>query len=455
MNEKPSLQANFFPQPLRLALGIICGLLVLLLLAGAISIPFVFESQSLRYKFGLDRALLRTGKVFGMVAATLLLLQLILSARIKLLDHIFGLNKLYIVHRFSAVIIAALVVLHPLFVFAPEDITNLPIELKFWPEILGASLLLSILTITATGLWRRFLELPFHLWWLTHRAATFTVAIMLFVHVLFVSDTFEQGLPRHIVFVIAAVYVLVFCWVKLKPFLLKRKPYVIHNTTKAAKDTYSLFLVPQKDKILRYIPGQFAFISVQSKGVSSEEHPFTISSSPTRPEALQFSIHCSGDWTSRLGSLKTGDTAIIDGPYGLFSHLVRAQHKKLVMIAGGIGITPMLSMLRYLADTNDTRQITLIWSNRTREDKVHDDEFKELEQHLQGLQIVDIFTREDRRKDNAGRLDRKRLEELLDDCDRQAAVFICGPLLMMQEMKRIMIDIGFRQRFIYTEEFAL
>lgn len=454
MIEKNYLQIDFLPCYRRILLGCLCAVLVSLLLIGAVSIPFVFESQSLRYKLGFDKTLLRTGQICGMLAASLLLLQLILSGRFKILDHIFGLNKLYIVHRASALTIGGLALLHPLLVFAPEDITNLPPELKFWPEILGAVLLLSIWTIIFTGLFRRFLDLPFHIWWLAHRFTTFCVVVIMFIHVLYVSDTFEYSPPRLIALAVAAAWALVFVWIKIKPFLHKRKPYVVREVEKTARATYSVKLSPQRGRVFSYFPGQFAFVSFKSENIPAEEHPFTISSSPTRPEDLQFFIHCSGDWTRRIGFLKAGETAVLDGPYGLFSHLIRARHQEIVMIAGGIGITPMLSMLRYLADVSDSRPLTLIWSNRTRADKVYEAELQELDERLPGLRLIDVFTREDREK-ASGRLDRETLERLLADWDRRAAAFICGPPLMMRKMKRIMLSLGFRRRNIHLEEFSL
>lgn len=455
MTGKTAVQAEILSPTRRILLGSLFIMLVVLLLIFAASIPFVFESQSLRYKLGIDKTLLRTGKVLGILAAVLLLLQLVLSARLKVLDNIFGLNRLYIVHRISAVTVAVLAVLHPLLVFAPEDITSLPPELKFWPEILGAALLLTIWTITSTALFRRFLDLPFNLWWLAHRAATFVAVIFLFVHVLFVSDTFEQGLPRLIVLGAAGCWAVIFGWVKLKPFLHKRKPYTVIEVEKAARNTYSVTLEPQRGSVLSYLPGQFAFVSFKAENLPAEEHPFTLSSSPTWPQTLQFSIHCSGDWTRKIGLLNAGETAVLDGPYGLFSHLVRAGRQEIVMIAGGIGITPMLSMLRYMADTGDTRRITLIWSNRTREDKVYDQEFHGLEERLPGLRLIDVFTREGDQEEGSGRLDRGMLARLLADCDRRAAVFICGPPLMMKEIKGVMVRLGFKRGFIHLEEFAL
>ena len=440
---------------LRYVLGGVALSFFLLLLAAAVSVPFVFESQSIRYKLGVEKTLLRSGQVLGMLAAALFLCQLILAARLKILDRIFSLTALYLVHRLNALIIAILALLHPLFVFAPEDIANIPLDLKYWPEVLGALLLISIWIITATGIWRSFLGLQFHLWWLAHRAGTFLAAVILAGHVRYVSDPFESGEPRLILLIVTLAYALIFCWVKLKPVLHRRKTYQVIKITQAAKNTYSIEVAPRQGPVFHYLPGQFAFVSLQSGALSSEEHPFTISSSPTRRKSLQFFIHCSGDWTNGISRLKRGDTAAIDGPYGHFSHLLHGHGKELIMVAGGIGITPMLSMLRYLADVRDCRLITLVWSNRTEADRVVVAEFEELASQLKGLRIFYLYTRARGGTNGSTRLNREKLQELLNGCHREAAVFICGPPSMMQDVRRMLLQIGFRRRLVFSEKFSL
>ncbi|TNF55790.1 hypothetical protein EP227_01940, partial [bacterium] len=284
---------------------------------------------------------------------------------------------------------------------------------------------------------------------------TFSAVVILIVHVLFVSDTFESGWPRLIVFLSGGVYALIFGWVKIKPALLKMNPFEVTNITKAGKDTYSVEVSPQRGSIPKYIPGQFAFITFRSENLSAEEHPFTIASTPTRPDSLNFSIRCSGDWTSDIGRIKRGDTAFIDGPYGQFSFFFCKDHQELIMIAGGIGITPMLSMLRYMADTGDTRRITLIWSNRTEEDIVFADEFIQLEHRLKGLRIIHLLTRQSHSPDVSGRLSRDTLEKFLSHCNRSSPAFVCGPPSMMKDVRRILMEIGFSGGRIYMEKFSL
>lgn len=439
----------------RYALGILCLLAVLLVLAGAVSIPFQYESQSILYKLGRDKIFLRSGKILGLLAATLLLFQLVLAGRVRGLDRIFGLNRLYRIHRMNAVILTLLALFHPLLVFAPEDITSIPVELKYWPEVLGVLLLGVIVLMAASGLWRLFLGFSFHRWWLAHRAAAFAAVAMLTLHVLNVSDTFESGRPRQIVLLAVAAYALMFVRVKMKPLILKKNAWEVSGVTKAGKDTWSVVLSPRSGQTFSYLPGQFAFLTFQSSGVPAEEHPFTISSAPTRPGHLEFTIRCSGDWTALAGRLRPGDTALVDGPYGQFSHLFVRDRTDVVMIAGGVGITPMLSMIRYMADRKDERHIRLVWSNRTEDDILYADELKDLESRLPGLEVTHILTRLSGRSSGGGRLNRDILKELLSEYRGTPTAFVCGPPLMMKQVRQWLLEIGFEPESIRTEEFRL
>ena len=291
----------------RVAGGLVLALLFCALLLGAASIPFVYEKGSILYKFGADKVFLRAGKVVGISAAVLLLLQLVLSGRIKVLDRIFALNRLYRFHRINAVVLSVLALLHPLLVFAPEDLRSFPLQLQYWPEMLGAVLLILIALLSATALWRIFLEFNFQRWLVFHRGAAFIAVVMLIFHILYGSEVFETGTPRMIVLLTAGAYMSLFLRVKLKPLFARMQPFAVSKVMMAGKDAVMVEVVASGRKTFQYAPGQFVFITFKSGALSGEEHPFTISSSPTRPENLQFTIRCSGDWTSMLTLLRPGE----------------------------------------------------------------------------------------------------------------------------------------------------
>jgi predicted ferric reductase len=285
--------------------------------------------------------------------------------------------------------------------------------------------------------------------------AAVVVAVGLAVHVLNVSDSFGRGLPQTSAYWAIGLWVLLYAWMTTHRIWTRSRPHMVAAVEPAGRDAVSLRVRLRTGRTFRYAPGQFAFIRIKSAGVRAEEHPFTIASSPERPKDLEFVIRLCGDWTNTIANVQPGDRIVIDGPYGLFSHLRCNGQAELVMIAGGIGITPMLSMLRYMDDTNDDRKITLIWSNKTRDHVVQDDTYRELESRLPGLRVHHFFTRGSEAATKGGRLDRAVLEMLLADSSRDASVFICGPEGMMADMAKVLPGLGFSRRRIFTERFGL
>ncbi|MEJ2655884.1 MAG: hypothetical protein P8012_01650, partial [Desulfobacterales bacterium] len=379
---------------LRIVLGGICILLVLLIIAGAWAIPFVFESPSILYKFGINKILLRSGQILGITVAVLVLFQVLFVSRLKFLDRIFSLNHNYGFHRMNGLIIATLALWHPILIIASNNFTFFAFEKRYWPQFLGVGVLAIILVVVTTAYLRLFFGFAYHHWRRFHRAGTLLIIALMPFHILFVSGTFKSALPRILVFVVFGGMLLLILRIWYRRLFPGKRRFLVSSVQGAGRDAYSVSISNPGMRNLDYIPGQFAFITPVSRYVSREEHPFTIASSPSRPEVLQFVIRSAGDWTGRINRLKAGETVIVDGPYGLFSHVAVSEKEPIVMIAGGIGITPMLSMVRYMADVEDRRKVLLIWSNKTAEHIVFLEEFKKLENTLQHFRIIHVFTRE-------------------------------------------------------------
>ncbi len=435
------------------------GVLVLSLAAlmvGAASLPFLFESQSIYYKFGWDKVMLRTGKVIGLTAALLLLLQLPLAGRFRFLDRIFSLPGLYRIHRYVGYLIVLLVAVHPVLVYLPEGRWMIPMEARYWPEWVGAGLLVTIVCQVAVARWRMNLVKHYPTWLFVHRLVAMMILSALVVHVLNVSETFQvDGLPRNAVFTAAAVAVILWLGIRAQRLRARRHAFAVSRILPAGRDAYTIELAPAGDFGFRYTPGQFAFFSFQSDRISAEWHPFTLSSSPTRPDGLQVNIRTSGDWTRNIHRLQAGTRVYVHGPFGRFSHRFEAGNRPVVMIAGGIGITPMLSMLRQMRDTGDQRPILLIWSNQTAAHLFFREELDAYLQELTHFRWIPIFTRNREPLVEFGMLNRDTLRRLLAEGPAGAVVFLCGPPKMIQDVQKDLIAIGFSASSIKTELFGL
>lgn len=407
------------------------------------------------YKFGWDKILLRWGKIFGLVGFCLVVFQVLSASRLRFSDRIFGLDRVFAFHRMTGIGLAIAALAHPVMVMASEDMIFIPLQVRYWPEFTGAFLLAGLVSTAILSTLHKAMNIPFHLWYGVHRWAGAVLTAALFIHVLFVSESFEGGFPRAMALGALGVCGLLLVYQKMRPLVLRKSLFEVASVEPAGLEATRLELTPVSGRTFHYQPGQFGFFRFVSSRVSGEEHPFTLASTPTRPEALELVVGQNGDWTRGISRMEPGARCRIDGPYGLFSHLRCPENVELVMIAGGIGITPMLSMIRYMADTRDLRKVTLIWSHRTREHAFSREELEHLELQWKNLRVVHWFTRDSGPGGQGRRLDGPGLRGLLSEASPSSFVFLCGPPDMIRSLRKHLPGLGFSAHRIFTERFSI
>lgn len=195
MTKTPSSKSSLGQVQRRLYGGLLIGLAALAG-AGAMTIPFFYQSQTLWYKLGIDKTLLLAGQLAGLLAAVALFLQILAGTRGKGLEEIFGVAALMGFHRVNGVVLCGLAAAHLILVQVPEGIANLPIGVKYWPELIGASLFLLLLGTAVTASFRQQLGLDYRRWRMMHRTFGYLALILLAGHVLFVADSFTHMVPR-------------------------------------------------------------------------------------------------------------------------------------------------------------------------------------------------------------------------------------------------------------------
>lgn len=207
----------------QLLLGFFFSTALLILLAAAACVPFYFESQSLYYKLGTDKTLLQAGKVFGLVAMILILTQVVLVSRFAILEKVFSLKSLFSFHRTGGKIITVLILLHPLCILAAESFILFPFEPRYWPEFLGIGLAVLILGIVLTSVGQKRLRLPVKTWQTIHRIGTLAIVILAFIHVFFVSESFDLAVPKAGIAMAAGFAALLFSRLYYKRYVPKSK----------------------------------------------------------------------------------------------------------------------------------------------------------------------------------------------------------------------------------------
>ncbi|MFH2061159.1 MAG: ferric reductase-like transmembrane domain-containing protein [Pseudomonadota bacterium] len=202
-------------------LKIVCLLGFVLILVFACAIPFYFESPSMFYKFGTAKLMLRSGKIFGILAGALMAFQAISAARFVFLNKIFSQAQALKFHKINGVWLTIFAICHPVFILWAEGFSFFPFEKRYWPEFLGMGLLLFLTIMVLIAFFRIQIKIGWNKWLVSHRISALLVFFGVFVHASNVSKSFESGLPYILLLTafLTAVIVLVFKWVKATGFI--------------------------------------------------------------------------------------------------------------------------------------------------------------------------------------------------------------------------------------------
>jgi predicted ferric reductase len=221
-------------------------------------------------------------------------------------------------------------------------------------------------------------------------------------------------------------------------------------------DARTLVLQPVGHEGLSFEPGQFAWLSMGKTPFHGEEHPISFSSSAENQiEAeVSFTIKALGDWSNNVvPKIQPGTRVWLDGPYGVFSP-DRDQGPGYVLLGGGIGITPLYSMCRTIADRGDVRPVFLFFGGRDLQELT----FRpELDQLTRRMNLKCIYVLEHASADwrgETGFIDANLLRRYLPEQYKRFQCFICGPLAMMDTMERVLPTLGIAPENVHTERFA-
>jgi predicted ferric reductase len=395
------------------------------------------------------------GRIAGLWAAILIMVQFAFSARSKTLNKIFGIDRLMVCHKFLGPTAFTLAVLHPLLLYNSGSYVFGSLRLELWPELLGVLILILLTAVVCTSLFRLFLKLDYRYWRIIHQFV-FVAVLLVAVHSLVLGSELQSPAMRILWLLVILIYAAVFIWVKfIKPYRLKKNPYIVTQVTPLNHNTVNLKLQPAGNNPLEYLPGQFAFLRLFREGFKAEEHPFTISSSPANRDYISFTIKNSGDYTSTIDKTKADDKATVEAPLGRFSYRLYPLAEHLILIAGGIGITPLLSMLRYIAQEDSSKRVTLIWANRTTDDTFLPDEFEKIVSTMPNLKIHHIMSQQPDFPGLKGYLNETILKDILSPVTGKESIFLCGPPVMMKLVTHSLLKIGLHKNQIHTENFSL
>jgi predicted ferric reductase len=282
-------------------------------------------------------------------------------------------------------------------------------------------------------------KIPYHKWINIHKLMGLFY-VMAVIHGIMVKSLIQE-LPITRIYVFGMAFIGVGAWI-YRAFLfnlLHRKiDYTITDVTKKGHGITEVSMQPVA-KSLQYLAGQFAFFNFPSIN-KREQHPFTISSHPYA-DGLRITVKELGDFTNDFNNkLKIGDSVFVEGPYGHFSSRY-IKEKEQIWIAGGIGITPFLSLAKYMY----TNKVNLFWCVNSEEEAVYSNELETIAKDNPNFN----FTIWSSKASGYLTADELKLKNYVDK-----GYLICGPKTLKENMIKQLGAKGVKDKSIYDEEFA-
>jgi ferredoxin-NADP reductase len=208
-----------------------------------------------------------------------------------------------------------------------------------------------------------------------------------------------------------------------------------------------------KPPTLSYKAGQFLIATIKTEDGKELSKPFSISSSPTETEHIEFTKKLSdSEYSTALKALKAGNWARIDAPYGSFTF--EGEHEKICLLGGGIGITPFRSICRYCTDKRVDAKITLLYGNRSENDIVFREEFEAMQKQNPNLKVV--FTVNEASsawKGTIGFISTELVKKEIPDY-KENVFYTCGPPAMVEAMEKLVEALGLPKTQLKREYFA-
>ncbi|MEX0340832.1 MAG: ferric reductase-like transmembrane domain-containing protein, partial [Arenibacterium sp.] len=381
----------------------------------------------------------------GILAFSMILAEFVLSGRFKSMSKGVGMDVIMRFHQVMARTALAFALLHPFLYQStpaggqrPWDPTRqltITTDFSALSSGIAAFLILPCLVFLAIG--RSRLEYKYETWRLIHGMAALLIALLLLHHTTYagrygshpVMTWFWVAMTGFAVGSLLYVYVLV-------PLVGTSRAWRVSSVTRLTPKQWEVNVIPVGGHRLDYVAGQFVWLNLGHSSFSMKENPFSICSAPASGAELSFMIKELGDFTNTVGDVETDTVAYLDGPYGNLCIEGRSE-PGVALLAGGVGLSPLLGILRQMRLTGDRRKVKMIYGNRKADQIAYREEL--------GAQNV-TYVLSEPPKDwdgETGLIDEALLDRVFASEEYRDWVFVmCGPAVMMNVVEDHLIRRG-------------
>ena len=396
----------------------------------------------------------------GIVGLAMMALQFFSSGRFRSLSGRIGIDRSIAFHRWAARILLIAVILHPLLYTVPTFLADPArgfdrLGMMFLGERARTGLIawLAVIMIVVLAVLRDRVRMPYETWRGLHAALGALAVGFGVAHALAVG-TYASALSMHVYwYALAALalssLVVVHLWRGLS---FRRDPWRLVSNIEKARGLWELTFHRVDGRPFSYRAGQFVWLATAPRRQSLFDHPFSIASSP-RERDLRLIIKEAGDYTNRIGELAPDTLTGIDGPHGAFT-ADDNEADAILLLAGGVGIAPIMGLLRDFARAGETRPIRVIVAAGTQDRLVGREEIEAMRAHL-ALKVWFVLDHPPADWDGEnGIVDAALLTRALDGLNPERTLSMaCGPTAFMTSTADTLMDLGLDPDNVHYERF--
>jgi predicted ferric reductase len=382
------------------------------------------------------------GRLFGILGFLVISILIISGDTARFFDRIFGIDRIIKFQRKFAILTYFVVFSHPIFFILSFNgyIKSIIPDFSVIPLALGTlALYLFIGVMISSLLYKR---ISHKIWQYIH-ILTYILFALIWYHSFQIGSSLSF-LPIKIIYFVLPILVAIGLIYRASYKIKQRENrFFLKEKIKETGDTYTFIIKSEKE--LSFNAGQFFFLRLEGKGLYAR-HPFSVSNAPNKKE-LHFTIKKAGKFTEEMFSLKKGDEIKIEGPFGNF---ILGNENDVVFIAGGVGITPFMSMINENKNNKSPRKILLLYGSKTEKDII----FKKQLDSIKGnwLKKFYVLSQEKNKGYEFGRIDESILSKHISKF-ADKSFYLCGPSAMMSSVIKILKEKGVPKDKIFFEDF--
>jgi predicted ferric reductase len=410
--------------------------------------------------------------LLALLGITAFACNLILGARLKVVEALFGgLDRMYFVHRTNGRVAYLLLLGHAILMLSARATISLSSAFDLLTPSAGTTVLLGVIALTVMTvliIMTLYVRLNHEIFVYVQR--TFGLVFILGALHAFRTPGIKALSPLLTYYFLLLAVAALSAWIYrslLGEVFIKRLDYRVQAVNRLDQSVTEIVMAPE-DESLTFIPGQFVFlefqsdemrrvfhpvtvepegqsaiISFRSGAVSKQAHPFSITSG-SGERTLRVSIKSLGDFTRAIRHLEPGAFVRVEGPYGKFCASLLTNRKQ-VWVAGGIGVTPFLSMARSLDDPE--LEVDFFYGMERGDEGYFLDELYEIADRHPRLKVIPI------KRDKLGFITADDIEAVARPISNKE-ILICGPPPMIDGLNSQFLGKGLSPRQIHFEKFG-